>query len=336
MKLEITRYVQRAMLHYILLLSAVLSVSNNRAMAQSVPSAALRSAALTQQFDFTTPDSLAFAVADVNGLDVPLTMTSRGANGLHLANKLLGFEVLVAGRVTQIFSVEASAATGGTLRVGVYLPADTPLGINNVSLEIKRDDASGTSRLLARGMLWIMKASPNLFVRDGYEDTPLVSINGTTWMKGRANLEDTELPFDIAGTPNIYSASQETKIVIFGTGLRNAADTDLTNNPEGYKNVAESFEVIARYPRYIDNNPNNYAGIGQINLPIEYIGPVRDAGLPGIDQIVFRLSPELKQCVLSTPFGSLGEVYISLRSIETHEDSEVNGSPTPRTRIFVK
>ncbi|MEJ7618707.1 MAG: hypothetical protein WKF30_17450 [Pyrinomonadaceae bacterium] len=337
MKLEITGCVQLTTLLYILLLLAVLSISHKGAAAQSVPSATLRSAALVQQFDFVTPDSLAFAIADITGLAVPLTMAPRGADGSYLADKLAGFQVLVAGRVAPIFSVEASAATGGTLRIGIYVPVETPLGINNVSLEIKRDDGvRGAPQLVAQGMLWIEKASPNLFVVDGYIDTSLVSLNGTTWMKGRARASEPEVPFDITGTANVYSASQETRVVIFGTGLRNGADTDVTNNPPGYKNVAESFEVIARFSRYIDNKPDNYAGEGQINLPIEYIGPVKGAGLPGIDQIVFRLSPELKQCVLMRPSGPHGEVDISLRSIETNESSEVNGSHAARTGIFVK
>ncbi|MEJ7714057.1 MAG: hypothetical protein WKF84_30465 [Pyrinomonadaceae bacterium] len=235
-----------------------------------------------------------------------------------------------------IFSVEASSTTGGTLRIGIYVPVETPLGINNVSLEIRKDDAGGTAQTLARGMLWIEKASPNLFVRDGYTSTPLVSLDATTWMKGRDLSSGPEIPFAIDGTPNIYSASQDTRVIIFGTGLRNAADTDPTNNPPGYKNVAESFEVIARFSRYIDNKPSNYAGEGRINLPIEYIGPIKDAGLPGIDQIVFRLAPELKLCVLAGNTGPYGEVDIALRSLETNEDSEVNGAPYPRTRIYVK
>ncbi len=192
------------------------------------------------------------------------------------------------------------------------------------------------AQTLAQGMLWIEKASPNLFVVDGYTSGRLVSLDGTSWMRGRVFPSGLEQPFAIDGTPNIYSASQETRVVIFGTGLRNAADTDPANNPPGYKNVAESFEVIARFPRYIDNNHNNYAGTGQINLPIDYIGPVKDAGLPGIDQIVFRLAPELKICVLDRATGPLGEVSIALRSLETNEDSEINGAPYPRTRIFVK
>lgn len=316
------------------MLALILSgVAQFTASAQTITSASLRSAALAQSFDLMAPDSLAFAFAETTEFNIPQTIAPQRTDGMHLAEKLLGFQVFVQGVLMPIFSIEASAATDGKLRIGVYLPPNTPLVFNSPSLEIKRDNGAGGTQLIARGTTWVLKVSPNLFVRDGYISTPLVSLNGVTWMKGRAKITDTEEAFSIGGTPNSYSSTQETRVVIFGTGLRNAADTELSNNPPGFRNVAESFEVIATYLRYINGNS---AGFQQIRLPIDYIGPVKDASLPGIDQIVFRLRAELKECLIQIPGETLGEVEITLKSIETLESSEVSGSPTYRTRVYIK
>lgn len=307
---------------------------------QALPSVKLYSAALILK-DEVAPDSLAVAIADIGPVSISRTQAQPDANGNYLKDKLAGFQVLVAGKVVPIYAVEDSAHTENKLQVYVYLPPPTPLGsgllYEGVPVEVRLDDAQGTGQVIANGATKILPTSPNLFVWQGARNEPLVSFNGATGMAGRViSVEGTEDPFSVAGTPNIFSASQETRVVFFGTGFRNAPDTDSSNNPAGFKNVAESYNCLVQYERYIDGDPNKFVGFWTTYLPIEYVGPVAGGKMPGIDQIIIRLTPELKDCVLNLSDGPRGTVRPTLIDIVNKKGTDIPGDPNPRTRIFVK
>lgn len=331
----------------LILLPTLICLQNSIVQAQ----AAARAYSAGQIFvEEVTPDSLGIVDADVGPLTIPLIYSTKDAQTGAYPTKFIGYQVMVSNVAMQITFVHAAPTpediasgdleyTKGKLRLGIYIPAGIPLSGNvelgqvGARVEVKKDNAQGIGQVIATGQTSMLSTSPQLFVLIGNRNGgSAICMNEVTAVSSLIQIEEDpplwdDNYFDVT-TPNPYSDSQDTRVILFGTGFRNADNTDLTNDIAGVKNVAEAYKCKVQFTAV--GFPQRVRDIPPEN--IEYIGPVKD-GMPGMDEIIIRLPQWLEG---SKGGGEHRTVDIWLIEAKTNRDTNIPLEKSVRVKIPVR
>jgi uncharacterized protein (TIGR03437 family) len=178
--------------------------------------------------------------------------------GDRLPYELGGASVSISGRAAQLLYASPS-------RVEFVVPAELGAGEHELIVTAREG-------LVSRGVVAVADVLPGLFAAGGTDEA--LAMNAVTSTRGG---------FDVT-TPQALGADKRTRVSLFATGIFNVRNSDAANDVrEGdrtYANVAESVVLEAR------------TSDGRAFwLPVEFAGSSR--ALPGLDQLVFRLIPEL-------------------------------------------
>ena len=176
-----------------------------------------------------------------------------------LPYELGGASVSVAGRAAQM--LYASAA-----RIEFVVPAELPAGEHELIV-------TSNDGFVSRGVVAVADVLPGLFAAAGTGEA--VAMNAVTFQRGG---------FDIT-TPEALGADKRTRVALFATGIFNLWNSDASNDlREGDRTHANVAESVALAARTSDGRA--------FWLPVEFAGGSR--ALPGLDQLIFRLIPELR------------------------------------------
>ncbi len=204
---------------------------------------------------------LVFGDTSISPLATDTASATQSADG-SFPYELSGVSVTVGGFAAQVISVSPS-------QVNFYIPAGVPAGAAELLVTSKDGKVS-------RGTTVIPAVAPAIFTKSGDGTGAAVAFNATTYFTG---------DFDVTTEAN-FGADKRTRLMVFTTGISAGVDNRNLNNdilgPAGtILNFAESVKVEART-----------AGGLTLALPIEYAG--RQNTMPGLDQLVVVLAPELK------------------------------------------
>lgn len=206
------------------------------------------------------PESLGFITGDPAQSPLALDTAVAKFDAARPPFELDGVSVTVAGRAAQILSVSPS-------RVGFVVPAGLPAGDAEVIVTLQQGYVS-------RGTVTISQVAPGIFTSDGSGAGGALVLNAADYSSGS---------FDV-WTQRNFSTDKHTRLMIFATGLRGAANTSASNDVAGAgANLAESVVVEARLQ-------NNLV----YQLPVEYAGAAQ-TGAAGVDQINVILPSFLMQ-----------------------------------------
>jgi uncharacterized protein (TIGR03437 family) len=210
------------------------------------------------------PASLGTILGDPNQSPLSTKTTSdAGTPDGKLSYELGGVSVTVGGRAAQVLSVSPS-------RISFVVPRDLPAGDAEVLVTLKEGYVS-------RGTVVISPLTPGIFTTNGNGTGEAVVLSSTNLITG---------PFGV-NTLNAIGGDKQTRLTLLTTGLCNGlvnADTsnDILKAPGVLiPNLAESVAVQAR-----TRDGRTFL------LPVEYAGAA--GGLPGLEQVNVRLSPELR------------------------------------------
>ncbi|HEY0077641.1 MAG TPA: hypothetical protein VGB73_03275 [Pyrinomonadaceae bacterium] len=176
--------------------------------------------------------------------------------------ELAGASVSVGGRAAMLVSVSPS-------RIAFNVPAGLPAGETEIIVTSEQGYVS-------RGTINIAPVAPGIFTLSGGGTGEAIVLNAATYLAGMTD----------ATTESLLTAQRQTRLMLFATGVRSAANSDTSNDvllPNGARlaNVAESVTVEARM-----RDGRTFM------LPVEYAGAQET--LPGLDQLTVRIVPELR------------------------------------------
>ncbi|HEX8455694.1 MAG TPA: hypothetical protein VF656_00090 [Pyrinomonadaceae bacterium] len=181
-----------------------------------------------------------------------------------LPYELAGASVSVGGRAAVLLYVSPS-------RVSFVVPQGLPQG----ELEVLVTSQDG---YVSRGAVMVNAVAPAVFTADGSGTGAALAFNGS---------EATNAAYDV-NSPHALGSDKRTRVTLFATGI-SAGATNIypandvrLDNGQIILNVAEALTVEAR-----TRDGRLY------HLPVEFAG-APDARMPGLDQVVVLIHPEMR------------------------------------------
>jgi uncharacterized protein (TIGR03437 family) len=170
--------------------------------------------------------------------------------------------VSIGGKAAQVISFSPS-------QVNFYIPANLQSGV--VELLVTAQD-----RTVWQGTTYIPAVAPAMFTKNGIGIGAAAALNAATSLSG---------DFDVTTTAN-FGNDKRTRVMLFSTGISSGAANPNPNNDLriGQSLIANLAESVAVEARTHDGHT--------LLLPVEYAG--QQITFPGLDQIVFILTPELR------------------------------------------
>ncbi|HYG80682.1 MAG TPA: hypothetical protein VD861_09860, partial [Pyrinomonadaceae bacterium] len=241
--------------------SAALAHATSAAAAPVIGPADIRSAGSLAPTVAAGSLGLVFGDTSISPLSADTAAAGQAADG-SFPYELSGISVTVGGKAAQVISVSPS-------QVNFYIPADVPAG--EAELLVTSKDGK-----VSRGTTVIPATAPAIFTKAGDGAGAAVAFNAATYAAG---------DFEVTTEAN-FGADKRTRLTLFTTGIsagvvNKNVNNDLLGVAGAILNLAESVKVEART-----------AGGLTLALTVEYAG--RQNTMPGLDQVVFILAPELK------------------------------------------
>lgn len=206
------------------------------------------------------------SMGTITGSSSQSPLASGEMTGKPNANGALPFEL--AGASVSVGGVAANLIYASPSRIDFTVPAGIPSGEAEVIV-------TSQDGYVSRGVMTIAAFAPGLFTVGGSGSREAIALNSASYTSGA---------FDLF-TPESLSSDKRTRVMLFATGIRAAANWNTGNDvrrADGstVANLAESVTVEAR------------TNDGRVfNLPVEFAGAGQFAGL---DQLTVRLVQELQ------------------------------------------
>jgi uncharacterized protein (TIGR03437 family) len=206
------------------------------------------------------------SMGTITGSSSQSPLASGEMTGKPNANGALPFEL--AGASVSVGGVAANLIYASPSRIDFTVPAGIPSGEAEVIV-------TSQDGYVSRGVMTIAAFAPGLFTVGGSGAREAIALNSASYTSGA---------FDLF-TPESLSSDKRTRVMLFATGIRAAANWNTGNDvrrADGstVANLAESVTVEAR------------TNDGRVfNLPVEFAGAGQFAGL---DQLTVRLVQELQ------------------------------------------
>ncbi|HYE15122.1 MAG TPA: hypothetical protein VD968_11820, partial [Pyrinomonadaceae bacterium] len=191
-----------------------------------------------------------------------VTRTASPDSAGRFPYELEGVSVTIAGTAAQLLSVSPS-------RVAFVAPEGLAEGDAEVIVTLQEGYVS-------RGVATVSAVAPGLFTADGTPTGEALVMNAADYTRGI---------FKVYTPANLSGTDRRTRLMIFATGLRGAANADAANDVRApaRANVAESVAVEAR----LQNGLVYW-------LPVEYAGAAA-ARQSGVDQVNALLPNQLSE-----------------------------------------
>jgi uncharacterized protein (TIGR03437 family) len=196
------------------------------------------------------------------------------ASTLPLPTTLNNVSVLIDGRQARLFVVTPS-------QINYQIPTDTPAGAASVVITINR-------QIVSQGSVNVSRVAPSIFTANASgQDVPAGAVlrirsNGQQVFEPLARFDATAKKF--VAVPVVRRAGEQLFLILFGTGLKQAANSD-GNAANG---AAENVQ----------------ATIGGVNAPVAFAGVA--PGFAGLEQLNIRI-PD------NAPAGQAVQILIGVR-----------------------
>lgn len=218
--------------------------------------------------DDNAPESI---VAAFGNKIAPGTMV---AGTLPLPTTLGNVSVLVDGKQARLFVISPN-------QINYQIPADTPAGTASVVITINR-------QIVSQGSVNVSSVAPSIFTANASgQDVPAGAVlriraNGQQVFEPLARFDATAKKF--VATPIVRRAGEQVFLILFGTGLKQAANSD--GNPAN--GSAENVQVT----------------VGGVTAPVAFAG--KAPGFAGLEQLNIRI-PD------NAPAGQAVQILIGVR-----------------------